>query len=189
MSAATEPAAAASPDRAVDRAGDAAHRAHAVLGADGLCDHGRADGRDAADAGRCCPTIYVTLHGGREARDGDGGRCRTRAHDDAGAGQDGSRPLAWTGVSDKRSYYRLFAAYVLALFATGIATVALALLAFDLDGRRFRRDPRHGAVDQDAGLCRRRPDRRRPDRTAAAEAASDRAGPGPGGEPAASCPS
>lgn len=47
---------------------------------------------------------------------------------------DGSRPLAWSGVSDKRSYYRLFAAYVLALFATGIATVALALLAFDLSG-------------------------------------------------------
>jgi predicted MFS family arabinose efflux permease len=42
--------------------------------------------------------------------------------------------LAWSGVSDKRSYYRLFAAYVLALFATGIATVALALLAFDLSG-------------------------------------------------------
>ncbi len=42
--------------------------------------------------------------------------------------------LAWTGVSDKRSYYRLFAAYVIALFATGISTVALALLAFDLAG-------------------------------------------------------
>jgi predicted MFS family arabinose efflux permease len=42
--------------------------------------------------------------------------------------------LAWTGVSDKRSYYRLFAGYVLALFATGIATVALALFAFDLSG-------------------------------------------------------
>jgi MFS family permease len=42
--------------------------------------------------------------------------------------------LAWSGVSDKRSYYRLFAAYVLALFATGIATVALAILAFDLTG-------------------------------------------------------
>ena len=42
--------------------------------------------------------------------------------------------LAWSGVSDKRSYYKLFAAYVLALFATGIATVALALLAFDLSG-------------------------------------------------------
>jgi predicted MFS family arabinose efflux permease len=53
---------------------------------------------------------------------------------DPGPGQDGSRPLAWSGVSDKRSYYRLFAAYVLALFATGIATVALALLAFDLSG-------------------------------------------------------
>jgi predicted MFS family arabinose efflux permease len=42
--------------------------------------------------------------------------------------------LAWSGVSDKRSYYRLFSGYVLALFATGIATVALALLAFDLSG-------------------------------------------------------
>jgi MFS family permease len=42
--------------------------------------------------------------------------------------------LGWTGVSDKASYYRLFAGYVLALFATGIATVALALLAFDLEG-------------------------------------------------------
>jgi predicted MFS family arabinose efflux permease len=42
--------------------------------------------------------------------------------------------LEWTGVSDKRSYYRLFAGYVLALFATGIATVALALFAFDLSG-------------------------------------------------------
>jgi MFS family permease len=46
----------------------------------------------------------------------------------------GPRPLAWSGVSDKRSYYRLFAAYGLALFGTGIATVALALLAFDLSG-------------------------------------------------------
>jgi predicted MFS family arabinose efflux permease len=56
------------------------------------------------------------------------------ATDDPSPGQDGARPLAWSGVSDKRSYYRLFAAYVLALFATGIATVALALLAFDLSG-------------------------------------------------------
>ncbi|WP_179209172.1 MFS transporter [Haematobacter genomosp. 1] len=43
-------------------------------------------------------------------------------------------PLAWTGVADKASYYRLFAAYVLALLATGMATVALALLAYDLAG-------------------------------------------------------
>jgi MFS family permease len=42
--------------------------------------------------------------------------------------------LAWSGVNDKRSYYRLFAGYVIALFATGIATVALALLAFDMAG-------------------------------------------------------
>ena len=43
--------------------------------------------------------------------------------------------LAWSGVSDKRSYYKLFSGYVLALFATGMATVALALLAFDLEGQ------------------------------------------------------
>jgi predicted MFS family arabinose efflux permease len=59
----------------------------------------------------------------------DGGADRTDP--DPGGGP---RPLAWSGVSDKRSYYRLFVAYVLALFATGIATVALALLAFDLSG-------------------------------------------------------
>ena len=42
--------------------------------------------------------------------------------------------LAWSGVSDKPSYYRLFAGYVSALVATGVATVALALIAFDLAG-------------------------------------------------------
>ena len=42
--------------------------------------------------------------------------------------------LGWSGVSDKASYYRLFTGYVLAIFATGLATVALALLAFDLTG-------------------------------------------------------
>lgn len=42
--------------------------------------------------------------------------------------------LAWTGVSDKRSYYKLFAGYVIALLGTGVATMALALLAFDLAG-------------------------------------------------------
>jgi MFS family permease len=47
---------------------------------------------------------------------------------------DATPSLGWSGVSDKPSYYRLFAGYVLALFATGIATVALALLAFDLAG-------------------------------------------------------
>ena len=46
----------------------------------------------------------------------------------------GERPLAWTGVADKPSYYRLFIAYVLALMATGVVTVALALLAYDLAG-------------------------------------------------------
>jgi MFS family permease len=49
---------------------------------------------------------------------------------DAGA----EAPLAWTGRADKASYYRLFFAYVIALFATGVATVALALFAFDLAG-------------------------------------------------------
>ncbi len=43
-------------------------------------------------------------------------------------------PLAWSGTADKGSYYRLFVAYVLALLATGVATVALALFAYDLAG-------------------------------------------------------
>ena len=43
-------------------------------------------------------------------------------------------PLPWTGVADKPSYYRLFVAYVLALIGTGVVTVALALLAYDLAG-------------------------------------------------------
>lgn len=42
--------------------------------------------------------------------------------------------IAWSGVSDKPSYYRLFAGYVAAMVATGVATVALAILAFDLAG-------------------------------------------------------
>lgn len=46
----------------------------------------------------------------------------------------GAAPLAWSGASDKASYYKLFLAYVLALFSTGVATVALALLAFDMSG-------------------------------------------------------
>ncbi len=41
-------------------------------------------------------------------------------------------PLPWSGTADKASYYRLFAAYVMALFATGVATVALALFAYRL---------------------------------------------------------
>lgn len=45
---------------------------------------------------------------------------------------DGERPLPWSGAADKASYYRLFAAYVMALFATGVATVALALFAYAL---------------------------------------------------------
>jgi MFS family permease len=47
---------------------------------------------------------------------------------------DGDRPLPWSGVADKASYYRLFVAYVTALFATGVATVALALFAYSLAG-------------------------------------------------------
>jgi MFS family permease len=43
-------------------------------------------------------------------------------------------PLPWTGVADKASYYRLFVAYILALMATGVATVGLALFAFDIEG-------------------------------------------------------
>lgn len=46
----------------------------------------------------------------------------------------GDAPLPWSGRADKASYYRLFVAYILALLATGIATVALAMLAFDLAG-------------------------------------------------------
>ena len=45
---------------------------------------------------------------------------------------DGERPLPWSGTADRASYYRLFAAYVMALFATGVATVALALFAYAL---------------------------------------------------------
>jgi MFS family permease len=43
-------------------------------------------------------------------------------------------PLPWSGRADKASYYRLFVAYILALLATGVATVALAMFAFDLAG-------------------------------------------------------
>jgi hypothetical protein len=37
-------------------------------------------------------------------------------------------------ATDKRAYYHLFFAQALALVSTGIATVALALLAYDLAG-------------------------------------------------------
>lgn len=47
---------------------------------------------------------------------------------------DDGAPLPWGGASDKLSYYRLFAAYVIGLFATGIAVVALTIVAFDLAG-------------------------------------------------------
>lgn len=64
--------------------------------------------------------------------EGRAGRCPDVADS---AGHDFVAPsLEWTGTSDKRSYYRLFFGYVIALFATGVATVALALLAFDLAG-------------------------------------------------------
>ncbi len=46
-------------------------------------------------------------------------------------GERGETPLR---VTDRRAYYHLFAAQVLALLATGIATVALALLSYDLAG-------------------------------------------------------
>lgn len=48
--------------------------------------------------------------------------------------REGDTPLAWTGQADKGSYYRLFVAYILALLATGVATVALAMVAYDLAG-------------------------------------------------------
>ena len=44
------------------------------------------------------------------------------------------KPLPWSGLSDKRSYYRLYLAYVIGLFASGIAVVALALVAYGLAG-------------------------------------------------------
>ncbi|MCX7288296.1 MAG: MFS transporter [Rhodobacterales bacterium] len=55
-------------------------------------------------------------------------------HDSDSAQPPADAPLPWTGVADKPSYYRLFVAYVLALLATGVVTVALALLAYDLAG-------------------------------------------------------
>ncbi len=55
-------------------------------------------------------------------------------HDDDAPQPTADAPLPWTGIADKPSYYRLFVAYVLALMATGIVTVALALLAYDLAG-------------------------------------------------------
>jgi MFS family permease len=48
--------------------------------------------------------------------------------------EDPDGPLPWSGQADKGSYYRLFLAYVMALLATGAATVALALFAYDLAG-------------------------------------------------------
>jgi MFS family permease len=48
---------------------------------------------------------------------------------------DGESPLPWSGRVDKASYYRLFVAYVMALFATGVTTVALVLFAYSLAGK------------------------------------------------------
>jgi MFS family permease len=48
---------------------------------------------------------------------------------------DGDRPLPWSGRVDKASYYRLFIAYVMALIATGVSTVALVLFAYTLAGK------------------------------------------------------
>ncbi|WP_347266102.1 MFS transporter [Paracoccus sp. (in: a-proteobacteria)] len=61
-------------------------------------------------------------------------RSRRVVAAEAGYEADAGPGIAWSGVSDKRSYYRLFAGYVAALLATGVATVALALVAFDLAG-------------------------------------------------------
>ena len=47
---------------------------------------------------------------------------------------DAAAPLGWGEASRKRDYYRVFAAYVVSVFATGVATVALALLAYELAG-------------------------------------------------------
>jgi MFS family permease len=54
--------------------------------------------------------------------------------DVAGYGAGQAPAFAWSGVSDKRSYYRLFLGYFSALLATGVSTVVLAMLAFDIAG-------------------------------------------------------
>ncbi len=72
------------------------------------------------------PVLYVL---DLRSTAGPGGGRGRRSRADAGGRE---AALAWSGVSDKRSYYRLFFAYIIALLATGVATVALAVLAFDL---------------------------------------------------------
>ncbi len=115
------PFAAASADGTVDRAGHAAHRADAVLGTDGLCDHGGPDGGNASDAGPFAHDLRdASWRQPRAARDGPCLRRKRRL-----VGLEPATSEATTACSS---------GYVLALFATGIATVALALLAFDLAG-------------------------------------------------------
>jgi multidrug efflux pump len=65
-----EPAPAASPHRHLDGARAHPHRAHAVLGADGLRDHGRAPRGDRADAHRAAGALRHALR--RPARPGVG---------------------------------------------------------------------------------------------------------------------
>jgi hypothetical protein len=64
-------------------------------------------------------------------------------------------------ATDKRAYYHLFFAQALALVSTGIATVALALLAYDLAGADAWRGAPHRPRDQDGRLSHRRADRGR----------------------------
>jgi hypothetical protein len=54
-----------------------------------------------------------------------------------------------------RTYRHLFLAQVIALVGTGLATVALSLLAYDLARGKCGRGPGHGHGDQDGGLRRR----------------------------------
>jgi hypothetical protein len=133
------------------------------------------------------PVLYVTLYGDRPGRPrrrsrGDGTGRRMTARGRVAAGGGGCAPPL-DGDADKASYYRLFVAYILALLATGVATVGLALFAYRPRGRGFGRRPRHGAVAQDAGLHRRRPGRRRAGPACAPQAAPHRARPPAGGEP------
>ena len=63
-------------------------------------------------------------------------------------------------VLSNRTYRHLFLAQVIALVGTGLATVALGLLAYDLAGADAGRRARNRACHQDDRLCRRRTDRR-----------------------------
>ena len=78
-----QPVAADDADRDVHRARPAADRAHGVLGADGVCHHGRAAGGHAADAG--VPARAV--HGGARQGGHRAARRRRRSrHDGSGRG-------------------------------------------------------------------------------------------------------